>query len=471
VAGAGCSERPLAPQPKTPESVAPAAVDIEATARDIATRAGWSLDPNLTQEEGAVDSGPAALPQVLLTGRQTITGDIVHYSFHVRVGPGPYDEIGLHRVVRESGPHQPIRTARNTFLLHGDIKDFTGMFLPGVSSPRMPDDFGFAVFLAQNGIDVWGIDQAWTLVPSNVGDFSFMADWGMERNVSDLETGVELARTLRRMTGCGNARMILLGYSSGACTGFSYLGMEAMRPPGLRNVSAYIAGDYGLTTNDPIWQADNCNDTGNYRQLIETGNYALTNPFVLFGPPALSDPDGPSALIPGLTNLQAAMGLGAWTGYPDVTYHFVAGNFDESGIPVGLQYTNADMWIDFMVCAPPYEPYRFMLDYAIASCTPEDSPWVARLGGIGVPILYLEAAGGAGSYAQHTLDLVGSTDVTVQRVSLHSPEEILLDFAHVDLFIANNAPSLVWAPMLDWIVAHGPNGGARESASADNSGN
>jgi hypothetical protein len=29
-----------------------------------------------------------------------------------------------------------------------------------------------------------------------------------------------------------------------------------------------------------------------------------------------------------------------------------------------------------------------------------------------------------------------------------------LDFGHADLFTATNAETLVWKPILDWIVAH-----------------
>ena len=59
-------------------------------------------------------------------------------------------------------------------------------------------------------------------------------------------------------------------------------------------------------------------------------------------------------------------------------------------------------------------------------------------------------------YTSYTLDLLGSTDITRLDVGFHPPEEILLEFAHVDLFIANDAPTLVFAPMRDWIVSHTP---------------
>ena len=42
----------------------------------------------------------------------------------------------------------------------------------------------------------------------------------------------------------------------------------------------------------------------------------------------------------------------------------------------------------------------------------------------------------------------------VSILHLHPPEEAVLDFAHVDLFIADNAPEIVWRPILNWMKAH-----------------
>ena len=107
-----------------------------------------------------------------------------------------------------------------------------------------------------------------------------------------------------------------------------------------------------------------------------------------------------------------------------------------------------------MVYAPPYEANQFMLDYSEAICSPEAVPWDDNLGDITVPIFWLEAAGGAAPMIRHTIDVVGS-DVTELIISFHPPEEVLLDFAHIDLFIGFDAPTLAWNPMLDWIEDQG----------------
>ena len=79
---------------------------------------------------------------------------MAEYSFKVRVGAGPYDEIGVHRVVKEIAPNVPAHASRAVFFAHGDIWNFRAAFLTGAKS--------IPVFLAENGVDVWGIDFRWT---------------------------------------------------------------------------------------------------------------------------------------------------------------------------------------------------------------------------------------------------------------------------------------------------------------------
>jgi hypothetical protein len=67
----------------------------------------------------------------------------------------------------------------------------------------LPKDQALPIFLAQNGVDVWGIDFRWTLVPATVTDLSFMQGWGIEQDARDLGVGIGLARVTRAMTGSG----------------------------------------------------------------------------------------------------------------------------------------------------------------------------------------------------------------------------------------------------------------------------
>jgi len=77
-----------------------------------------------------------------------------------------------------------------------------------------------------------------------------------------------------------------------------------------------------------------------------------------------------------------------------------------------------------------------------------------HLGDIMVPILYMGAAGGFGSWGEYTTTLTASKDVTIHIVQLLPDEQQSQDFGHADLVAAKDAESLVWQPILDWLVAH-----------------
>ena len=386
--------------------------------------------------------------------RELIAGDVAHYSFKVQVGPSEYDVIGMHRVVQERRSGWPIHTHKTIFLQHGDAKNFVGMFLPAMYSPSTPETFGLAFYLAQSGVDVWGIDQSWTLVPSDNVDMSYAEDWGMDRQIEDLGTALALARQTRLMTGSGYAKMHLLGYSSGAMTGFSYVNHETQVPRGLRHVRGYVPVDMSFQTDDPDLNQMFLNDLGTHQTSMSNGEYLSFVPFALAGGLGRHDPDGASPIIPGFTNLQAALFFGAGPIFGVGSIHYLAGIWDATGLPTGLQFVTNDQWFDFMESAPQWEATRFMLDYSAIASRAYDVPWDDYLGQITVPVLNVAAAGGIGPYSYYALSMLGSDDIENLNIQLQPEEARLLDFGHIDIFIAEDAPELVWSPLLRWIEDH-----------------
>jgi hypothetical protein len=459
----GCLNDTLQPQPAAPVSMSTSIVrpDIGQVSRALVEQAGWPVETEGTESQKAAD--PAASCLVQPWQRQVIHGDVVHYSTIVKTGPGVYDQLGIHRVVKESRTGLPIRTHRTVFLQHGASKSFVGMFLPGLNSSSMADDFGLAAFLGDAGFDVWGIDQAWNLVPEEVTDFTFMRDWGVQRNVDDLGYAIALARTARLLTGNAWDAMPLLGYSFGAELGYSLLNQETQLPRGLRQVKAFIPVDFAIRTNDPAFQQFFC-DYGVYaRDRYDNGLYNDDSLMRPMGKLARDDPSGDSPVIPGLSNLQAAIYLGSGAFWSTMTMHYVAGVFD-AGVPVGLQYVSNDAWVDFLATAAAHEPVHVSIDQAGQFCGDVDVPWDDNLSQITIPIFFLGAQGGFGPYGSYSLSLLGSSDISQQIISLHPPEEISLDFAHVDLFIGQNAPDLAWQPILNWLESHVGRGNGRSQS-------
>ncbi|RJR29599.1 MAG: hypothetical protein C4574_03365 [Candidatus Latescibacterota bacterium] len=423
-------------------------VDPRILAGSIIEKSGWPID---SEEEV-----PVGCPAVTLVGREPLMGDVVHYSYTLRVGSGPYDVIGLHRVVKESRPNHPIRTRKAVFLQHGDGVGFV-KFIYGVVAPSAPDDRAFAVYLAKNDVDVWGIDQDWVLVPAGATDFSFMQDWGMQHCIDNLRIGLGVAKTVRLFTGNGPDKLLLLGYSSGASLGFAYVNEEAAMSESSRLVKGYIPVDIFFKTDDAALKAVNCMYWEQIQGMMAAGVYQYDILFAPVGGLARTDPDGASPFVPGFTNLQVALAFGGATFLFDPLlphWHYVAATFGEDGIPDGLQYMTVDNWLDFTLLASPYEPARFIGEYSAITCEETDLPFDDNLGLVDIPIMYVGAAGGVGAAGLHTTTLLGSTDVTSLIVELYPPDAKVLDFGHIDIFAAENAQALCWTPVLDWIAAH-----------------
>lgn len=384
--------------------------------------------------------------------RRALTAGVAEYTFRVRVGPGPHDEIGIHRIVRETAPGTPAQISRAVLLAHGDIWNFRAAFLTGARP--------LPLFLAEQGVDVWGIDYRWTLVPAGT-DPSVMQSWGIEQDASDLGFALAVARHGRAMTGSGFDRIFLLGWSRGGQIGFAYLNEESQRPAGQRHVQGFIPVDIYLKTNVPELKAAACQRQQNTEAAIAQGQHA--NPVgglvSLLGTLAIADPNGPSILDPNLTNRQAGLLVGEATFAllgglePAPFYHFTGGVFDQFGAPAGLTYSNEADLFAFEAGAAPYQPNRELAEADAVVCEATDVPFDDHLGDITVPVLYIGAAGGFGDYGVYTTTLLGSTDVTTLVVQKLDSSQRLFDYGHADLFLAHDAEAEVWQPMLEWISA------------------
>jgi hypothetical protein len=457
----GCSEdRGLAP---TESGDVSSILDPQAIAVELATETGWPIQDD--QYAGPVGSCVTPIDC------EDLGGGIVHYNYRLRTGEGPYDEIGLHRVVREARPGRPIRTRKAVFLQHGDAVAFEGVFLFGSRSPNVPDDHSIAYYLASNDVDVWGIDQNWTLVPQAETDFSFMADWGMQNQIENLDLAMSVARFVRLMTNSGPGKMHLLGYSSGSWTGYAYLNMETQKKEHDRNVLGYIPLEAAYKGDDPTAQATICYFSQIYQGMHDGGQYQDMVLFSTIGYLAMTDPDGDSPLAPGYSNRLVALLYGSATHlFAPFTpwYHYLAGAFDPAtGMPTGFQFVTEQAWLDFLMTSASWEPTLFYADYLGISCGTPDSPFDDYLGQVSVPIFNVGVGGALGPLSEYTLSLIGSTDVTSLIVSFYPPEYAAADFGHIDALIADNAEGLVWQPILAWIEDHTPRNYGQEIAGKD----
>ena len=401
-----------------------------------------------------------ATERIEQVSRQHLVDNIYEYSYVISTGNDQYHRVGVHRVVQEEHGY-PRHSDQAIFMVHGDIWDFNAAFLKGTSPPD-----SLPVFLAHRGVDVWGIDLGWTLVPDGTSDFRFMRHWGLQRDIDDLEQALSFARSVRTQTGSPHNQLVLLGWSRGGWIGYGLLNEESQMRREERNVGAYIPVDTWFKVQDPAFRATMCDFADSTASDLAAGIYAYNRDvFIQLGQLAITDPNGVSPIFgPPYTNLDASLTVGAayYQLNPPNTYaefyHFVGGTFPDGniwGIPNGLVYTSIPEWNNFLVSASHFEAVRMIYDTYTISCSAGLSgPFDNHLGDITVPVLYVGAGGGFGSNGLYTLTFLGSQDVSSLIVSLYPPEQAAFDFGHVDLFHAQHADDLVWSPIYQWLSQH-----------------
>ncbi len=398
--------------------------------------------------------------------RRVLAGNVVEYSFDLRVGGGEHEIVRLHRVVAEVRPGHPARQAHALFMIHGDIWGFDAAFLNAVASPAVPDAHALPIFLAAQGIDVWGMDFRWVGVSAATADLGFMAGWDLTTDARDTRLAMGLARLVRAASGAGGGPFPLLGWSRGGQIGYAVLGAESQLPRPLRNASGFVAVETFVKTDQPDLVAAACLRLAITQAQQAAGETAATSGGLLatLGQLAALAGAEPSPIVPGLSNLQVGWLTGSATfqflppgGAFAPYYHFAGGTFDALGLPTGLTYQSDAGFFDFLAGAAPLQPLAELVEGDAAACDDPAAPapsFADHLGDIRVPVLYVGAGGGVGDFGTYTTTLLASRDVSTLVVSLEPPERRLLDLGHADVFQAAAAPGLFWQPILDWLLVH-----------------
>jgi hypothetical protein len=386
-----------------------------------------------------------------------IVDDIYEYNYSFPTGSGRYHSVGLHRVAQVRNG-QPIANHNAVFLAHGSEGSFDIDFMNAVQPTQ-----SLAVYLARNGVDVWGIDYGWALVPLSETDFSFMQNWGLQRDIDDLEAALLLARTIRAATGSDGGRFPLLGFSYSGWTGFALLNQEAKRSCQTRQVREFIPVDLPFLTNDSSLQSGACAGEAAYRQYWEQGYYDddSGSAYQTIGTLAQTDPNGLSPVLPPYTNSQSSLVVGAapwlYGGLIPASAHYVAGIFGPGGInsiPVGFQYVDVSDWNKALASLTPYQPMLEGAEINAVTCGDGNPAYSDSLSLVMVPVFYVGAAGGEGNLGLYTLTQLGSQDIQHYVVSFYPPDQVWLDYGHDDLMVADNAKDVVWSRILDWLKDH-----------------
>jgi hypothetical protein len=425
----------------------------------------YAIDSLMADATGPFGKTSAPL-RIVHSDKTQLVDDIAHYRYDVAMGPGKYDVVRIHRIVREAGPNRIVRTRDAVMLLPGNPNSFEGIFMAPMVTGVSELNHSIVIFLAGNGVDVWGMDYGWALVPADETDFEFMGQWSLAKDVAHADAALSFARSIRLATGQGNGKLHVLGLSYGGQVAYTMVGEETVQPRGLRNVKGMIVLEIGV-------KLANESDRAFYCALAESDQAQLdSNPPMSYANDtglgfqwlawlASTEPDAetPIPAFAPLTNWQTALFLGAGTELVTGQFwHLVGGYFDEYGIPSGLRFTDDQLWVGAMGASfPPYYPVRIDVDTDQLLCGTIDTPYDDHLAQIALPILHVAANGGFGPSAFASTTFTASRDVTTITVRRLSDAEEAMDFGHVDTVLANEAETLVWRPILDWIMAHREN--------------
>lgn len=389
--------------------------------------------------------------------RTELVPGIGWYRIDVPVGSGTWDVIRLHRVVAERQPWVPRRAETAVMTVHGDRFTWQATFLTSATAGSIPADQSLAAYLAQNGVDVWGIDFRWTRVPEDVPDTSFMDAWGMALHVRDLRTALALARVTRVVTGSGFGRLHLVGWSRGGYIGYAYLDDEAGRPAFLRHVRGFVPLDLWIRTDDEALRQAACSDLAALEADFEAGETVAPGFFTNeIGRLALEDPEAPSPFFSLFTNRQLGLCVGSFPrATPTPGWHPTGGVYDDDFFfPQFLLYTDEVNWFTHLATGAAYQPLQLVIDAERLVCNEVDSPFDDRLAQVDVPVFYVGGAGGFGDFGVFSTSLLGSSDVSSLVVQQQPPSHQIQDVGHADILLAQDAETWVWQPILDWLEAH-----------------
>lgn len=416
----------------TAASIAALPACVEAPADDTTTTIAQTLDST-----GALVEDIA---------REHVAGDVWHHSFVLVLGNTPNARIRLHRIVRERAPWLPRSTRAGAMLLHGDFSSFSSNFTP------------MATWLAQENIDVWGVDRRWAVAPTDA-DLSDFGSMTFAQEIDDTGRALAAARAVRLLTGSGLERLHLIGFSRGGFLAYAYAASEGARRPFQRHVKGLVPLDVWaeIPPEDEAARAWICEGAAFERQLVADGVTDSENSFfIALGELAQSSPDDASPFFPGLTNRQAFLMAAAQTYLffpPTPHYHLAAGDIDESGLPTALTESPEAAIAQWFAHATPHQSMAEAADSDSIWCGDGQGPFTVDLAAIRVPLYYIGAAGGYGDRGVYSTTRVSSTDVTVDIVARSGPEGAFEDFGHGDLLFGSDAPALVWEPLARWMAA------------------
>jgi pimeloyl-ACP methyl ester carboxylesterase len=419
--------------------------------------------PSTTDTLPSPELASLSRPLSVNVTREHVTGDVYHYEFTVRVGTTANAELHIHRVVRERAPFFPRPTTRVVLELPGDFATFVTNFAPVLGTPASSEN-GMATWLAQRGIDVWGLDRRSSNAPLGEADVNDFAEMGIDQANGDIATALAFARGIRLVTDASFEKVTLIGFSRGGQLAYLYASFEANRPVWQRHLKGLVPLDVSavLSPDDVDERQMYCDNAAFALESLAEGFVDSPNDFQIdMGALNLSAPDDPSPwaiFFPQnvFTNHETFLAFAGQTYvffHPNPLYHLAAPVLD-GDVAIGLRESSEEVIATWFAGAPGHSSMREAGETDQLQCGDAPVPVDLPLSRIRVPLLLIAAKGGYGTHALFTTTQVSSTDVTTLVISRLPDDREAEDFGHGDILFARDAAALAWQPLLSWLRSH-----------------
>ncbi len=178
---------------------------------------------------------------------------------------GPYDKIGLHRLVKTGiTPKAVVFINPGTYMSGEQL-----ISNPTTSNFTLNENSSQAIYWANQGFDVYAIDYRTHFVPNtlNSSQLSFMQNWGWDQWISDIREAV-----LKTKDVSGAYKIFMAGMSFGGGATMNYVSVY-----GNQDLRGIILLDGGNATKNPT-PTNTYNLTAALNQMNTTGTWALETP-------------------------------------------------------------------------------------------------------------------------------------------------------------------------------------------------
>jgi pimeloyl-ACP methyl ester carboxylesterase len=368
---------------------------------------------------------------------------------------GPYDKIGLHRLVKTG------TALKGVIFVVGC--PMWGMGEQRISNPTTDnwtktENYSSPIYWANRGYDVYAIDYRTNFVPKtlNASQMAFAANWGLDVWVSDTK---EAADKVKEVSGA--SKFFISGECSGGEAVLNYAAkywkddlrgiilLDANFP----GVNGYpIVGKtaetntYNMTKAIADMNAAGAFAGDTFRTLRSVASYALQNP----GAPAAYPPGTP--LNPPLNPITN----NTWANITEWFTFMVQNSFGSTTIPPGAfsnltgGYGNISQ-VEYCFANNQFLPSRLTIETTAmadwANCPYLTYDYNDHYSEIGVPVLAY-----AGPYVNQTgafrfISGINNTDFTGNYMPM---------YGHLDIFFGTYSARDVSEPAYQWMVSHYP---------------